>query len=82
MRQQVSAWDQGKGRRPEHNLQGTASVPICSLFLSPAATGLFNYQVKGSRISAEGLSILYCVSVLRAYDGFCKRHGDIPELTK
>lgn len=60
VRQQVSAWDQGKGRRPEHNLQGTASVSTCSLFLSPAATGLFNYQVKGSRISAEGLSILYC----------------------
>ncbi|CAI9154539.1 unnamed protein product [Rangifer tarandus platyrhynchus] len=26
------------------------------------STGLFNYQVKGSRISEEGLSILYCVS--------------------
>uniref|UniRef100_A0A8C6DHR6 Vomeromodulin n=1 Tax=Moschus moschiferus TaxID=68415 RepID=A0A8C6DHR6_MOSMO len=26
------------------------------------ATGLFKYQVKSSRISAEGLSILYCVS--------------------
>ena len=33
-----------------------------------AATGLFNYQVRSSRISAEGLSILYCVSVLCAYE--------------
>lgn len=51
-------------------------------FLPPAATGLFKYSVKSSRISAQGLSVLYCVSVLCVYDGFHRRAGDIPEFTK
>lgn len=50
--------------------------------LSPAATGLFKYDVKSSRISTQGLSIFYCVSVLYAYNRFRRRAGDIPELTK
>jgi hypothetical protein len=53
-----------------HGLQWMAVLSPFLPLPSPAATGLFKYQVKGARISYQGLSILYCVSILCPCDGF------------
>ncbi|OWK03263.1 hypothetical protein Celaphus_00007892 [Cervus elaphus hippelaphus] len=38
----------------------SCGIELSDVYECKNSTGLFNYQVKGSRISAEGLSILYC----------------------
>lgn len=70
---------QSQAEKPGHNTCYVGSLHIL-YFLSPAATWLFKYYIRSLQASEQGLSILYCVSVLCYYDKFCKKAGNILEL--